>query len=297
MGVVDRRNYEKRGYQRLLWGVYGQATESANDIWSSRRAVWLDKVKAVMALYASQRPILFGPTALQLLPVALPESVADWENVHILLPSAGERPRRKGVMSHCMNRSPEVWRVLSGMPVLHPVDHWLQLTGATVDAMVEIGDGFLRRKNPLLSMESMLDRLATLKGAQRFGLAQKAMHYVRPDTDSLYETRTRLMLIHAGLETPEVNFPVWCPLIDATYHVDMGYPTVKVAVEYDGLVHVQDREQMSIDADRRRNLQDEGWLIITVTAKQLHNPAAVIRSVESALLLRGWTPKGPARRR
>jgi len=293
MGLVNRHNYERLGYQRLLRGVYQQAGPADDDAWSAQRATWRRKVAAVMALYADHDPVLYGPSALQMLSVALPHTVADWQAVHVLVSNPGWRPNRQDVVAHCTSRPIKPWRQISGIPVLHPVDHWLQTAGASVDAMVEIGDGFLRRKNPLLSLEDMTARLDQLKGVRRFGLAKQAMRLVRANTDSLYETRTRLMLVHAKLPTPEVNYPVWCQSIDFTYHVDMGYPSVKVAVEYDGLGHVQDREQMSIDANRRRDLQDEGWLVITVTADQLRRPSAVVRSVESALHLRGWMGRRP----
>ena len=94
------------------------------------------------------------------------------------------------------------------------------------------------------------------------------------------------MLVRAGLPEPIVNLEVFCPSVGRTYHVDLGYEKEKVAVEYDGAVHVGNRTQMEIDAKRRRILQDEGWLIITVTANQLNEPRDVIRSVENALVLR-----------
>ncbi|MCL2482571.1 MAG: DUF559 domain-containing protein [Propionibacteriaceae bacterium] len=290
MGLVTCRNYEELGYRRVFHGVYDQARVDCDTIWDTRRATWLRKVKAVMVLYADRQPILYGPTALQVMSVALPESVEDWQNVHILFTQSGDRPNRQGVIAHSTNRPVQMWRIIHGLPVMHPVDHWLQISAASMDAMVEIGDGFLRRKNPLLSIEEMKERLSQLSGRPHSSLAAKAMCLVRPNTDSLYETRTRLMLVRAGLPTPEVNYAVRCSVQDRTYHVDMGYATVKVAVEYDGLVHIQDRQQMSIDANRRRILQDEGWLIITVTVTQLRNPTAIVHSVESALIVRGWRP-------
>jgi very-short-patch-repair endonuclease len=72
----------------------------------------------------------------------------------------------------------------------------------------------------------------------------------------------------------------------------MGYPAEKVAVEYDGSVHVGDRRQMEIDAVRRRALQEEGWLLITVTADQLAQVTAMVRSVEAALVLRRAALRG-----
>jgi len=79
---------------------------------------------------------------------------------------------------------------------------------------------------------------------------------------------------------------VYCSSAGMTYHLDLGYDKEKLGIEYDGAVHVGNREQMEIDALRRRHLQDEGWQIITVTANQLRDPLSLIHSVEQALFLR-----------
>jgi len=67
-----------------------------------------------------------------------------------------------------------------------------------------------------------------------------------------------------------------------------------VAVEYDGAVHVGDTQQQQIDAERRRDLQDEGWLVINATVKHLAEPVPFIRSVEAALIMRQAALMGSA---
>jgi very-short-patch-repair endonuclease len=93
-------------------------------------------------------------------------------------------------------------------------------------------------------------------------------------------------MVRAGLPTPEVNLPVAVQSAGTVYHVDMGYRVERIGVEFDGAVHVGNRRQMEIDAMRRRHLQDDGWLIITVTATQLAAPGPFLRSIEQALILR-----------
>jgi len=176
--------------------------------------------------------------------------------------------------------------VVDGVPVLHPVDHWLQLRRATEDELIEVGDGFLRRRDPLLSLAALTARVDRLAGATGVKQARRVLPLVMPGTDSLAETRTRLILVRAGLPCPAVNLPVLCRASGRTYHVDMGYEAERVAVEYDGAYHVEDRRQMEIDARRRRDLQDEGWLVITVTAEQWRYPSEIVASVEQALVLR-----------
>ncbi|MDR0285139.1 MAG: hypothetical protein LBI33_09660 [Propionibacteriaceae bacterium] len=288
-GRVTCRNHQRLGFTRVMTGAYAQPVVAGGDQWAARRADWLTKVRAVMALYADKHPVLYGPTALQALNVALPHGLEDWRTVHLLVLTRGERPRRQDVAAHVAKRELTVWRRPEGLPVLHPVDHWVQLGAASDDALVEVGDGFVRRLGPLLTPEQMWERLDELAGVPGIGRARRAMRLVRPGTDSLYETRTRLTLWHAGLPEPAVNPEVWCPRRGRTYHVDLGYRAAKVAVEFDGLGHTV-RDQMDQDADRRRHLQDEGWLIFVATATRLREPAELTRSVENALILR--QPRG-----
>ncbi|MCL2783251.1 MAG: hypothetical protein FWD80_04675 [Propionibacteriaceae bacterium] len=286
-GVINRHNYDRLGFDRVLRGVYcAVPPDVEQDQWARRRSHWLYKVKAVMSLYPHRDVVLYGATALQALDVQLPERLQDWSTVHILVGAANQRPKRADVVAHCSQQSLRVWKRIDGLPVLHPVAHWLQMTGATLNEMVEIGDGFLRRRNPLLTLAGIRNRLGQSAGTRGIHAARRALELIRPGTDSIYESRTRMVLINAGLPMPAVNLPVWCASVDETYHVDMGYVDARTAVEFDGLVHVGDRVQMTIDADRRRNLQDAGWVIITVTAAGLRHSQEFLRSVENALIMR-----------
>jgi len=286
-GQVTSRNYARLGYDRLIRGVYGHIPRSQGvDEWEERRVEYIARTHAVMALYPQKGAVLYGPTALQVMDVALPNRLQDWGTCHILVPEGVARPVRQGVVAHQSRYPLTVWGQAWGLPVLNPVEHWLQLPRANLDEMVEIGDGFLRRRLPLLSFDEMAVALSDCASRPRTDRAYEAMKWVRPGTDSMYETATRLMLVHAGLPEPEVNLEVYCSSSGMTFHLDMGYDKEKLGVEYDGAVHVGDRAQMEIDANRRRILQDEGWLIISVTAAQLRTPDQVVRSVESALLRR-----------
>ena len=286
-GRVTSRNFARLGYRRLIRGAYGRPpTQVGRDEWERRRAKFITRVSAVMAAYQGRGIVLFGVTALQVMGVALPTRLEDWDRVHILVPGDVSRPIRQGVVTHRRAYPLRMWGTCWGLPILNPVEHWLQVRGATVDELVEIGDGFLRRYSPLLSLAEMQSAMAELVGRPGTQRAAIAMKWVRPGTDSLYETKLRLLLVRAGLPEPIVNCEVPCPQAGRTFHVDLGYDKEKVAVEYDGAVHVGSRTQMEIDADRRRLLQDQGWMVITVTAEQLRTPDRIVRSVKSALISR-----------
>lgn len=284
-GQIDWRNHNRLGYERLTHGVYGKTRDTDRmTTWDAQRANFLAHTKAVTMAYRGRQVALYGPTALQVLRVALPVSMQDWTNCHLLVPTGTHRPERKAVVAHHTKTEMHIWTVKDGLPVLHPVDHWLQMRG-TDDELIEVADGLIRRQHPLITMDDFRRRLGELAGTSGARRGRRLLTWVVPGTDSLYETKTRLILVRAGLPTPAVNFPVPCRS-GFTYPVDMGYPREKIAVEYDGAVHVGNTIQMENDAARRRDLQDEGWLVTTVTAKQLKAPTQLVHSVEEALVLR-----------
>ena len=284
-GEVTWRNYSRLGYERLTRGVYGRAPQlDGLDRWEVRRVKFLSHVRAVMTAYQGRDVVLYGPTAMQILGVALPARLQDWDTCHILVLRGSYRPLRQGVCAHWTTEPWDVWDLRDGIPVLHPVDHWLQLTG-TDDELIEVADGLMRRHHPLISLDEFHRRLDALAGRPGVQRGRRLMKWVVPGTDSLYETRTRLVLVRAGLPVPAVNLPVRC-YNGFTYHVDMGYEVEKVAVEFDGQVHVGDKRQMEIDAARRNDIQGEGWFMITVTAQMLEHPVDLVRTVEAALVMR-----------
>jgi very-short-patch-repair endonuclease len=67
--------------------------------------------------------------------------------------------------------------------------------------------------------------------------------------------------------------------------LDMGWREFKVAVEYDGDHHRNDRRQYVKDIARLRMLEALGWIVIRVIADD--KPRDVVARVEAALISRG----------
>ncbi|MDR0487916.1 MAG: hypothetical protein LBG99_00665 [Propionibacteriaceae bacterium] len=283
-GKVTDSNHTRLGFDRIIHGVYGRPLhlDGLNE-WDLRRAVFLQRVRALMAVYAPQGFTLYGSTALQTMGVALPHDLEQWDRFHVLVPPGRVRPQRQMVTGHRTIYSPDARFSINGFKFLHPIEHLLQIQGATDDQFIQIAEGFLRRRNPILTIDDMRQHLVSLKGRPGIQQARRVMKWVQPETDSINETRTRLTLIRGGLPEPKVNCRVYSSSLSRNLHVDMGYEKEKLGVEYDGLVHVGDRRQMEMDASRRRILLDEGWVIITATAVDLVNPLQLVRSVKATL--------------
>ena len=90
--------------------------------------------------------------------------------------------------------------------------------------------------------------------------------------ESPQETRTRLVLVDAGLPRPRTQIVV------DEWRIDMGYREFKVGVEYDGEQHWTDPRQRRRDIDRHAELLDRGWRIVRVSADMLRYRRDVILS-------------------
>ena len=77
--------------------------------------------------------------------------------------------------------------------------------------------------------------------------------------------RSRLMIVAAGIPEPVVQ---WEIRSDGRFiaRVDLAYPELKIAIEYEGDGHRTERAQWRIDIRRQRDLEDEGWIVIRLTS-------------------------------
>ena len=97
-------------------------------------------------------------------------------------------------------------------------------------------------------------------------------------SDSPMETRIRLVIVFDGLPVPVLQHPV------GPYFLDMAYPAIRLAVEYDGKNH-RTQERALRDLTRQAYLSGEGWTVLRFTAVQvLRRPWEVAAEVRSELI-------------
>ncbi|HWS49826.1 MAG TPA: DUF559 domain-containing protein [Microbacterium sp.] len=98
--------------------------------------------------------------------------------------------------------------------------------------------------------------------------------------------RSRLMIVAAGIPEPVVQ---WEIRSDGRFiaRVDLAYPELKIAIEYEGDGHRTERAQWRIDIRRQRDLEDEGWIVIRLTELDLSDGGeAVLGRVRRAIAAR-----------
>ncbi|WP_445169783.1 endonuclease domain-containing protein [Mycolicibacterium sp. Dal123E01] len=112
-----------------------------------------------------------------------------------------------------------------------------------------------------------------LRGVRRL---PSLLNAVDAGAQSPRETYLRLDLVNAGFPRPQTQIPVARPG-GRWYYLDMGWPEILVAVEYDGEHHRTSRVAYALDAERHDYLRSIGWIVVRVLAD--HTRADVIRRV------------------
>ncbi|WP_345603124.1 DUF559 domain-containing protein [Pseudonocardia adelaidensis] len=136
------------------------------------------------------------------------------------------------------------------------------------------------RKQVAMRLEQRLDPRGTVRAAGLLDLASER-------ADSPAESWIRLLVVENGLPVPEVNWPI----ADATgreiYRLDLAWPQLRIALEYDGIAAHAGREEH--DALRRADLTRRGWIVVVVTKEDLRSFTRVVVALRAAFATRGHT--------
>lgn len=127
------------------------------------------------------------------------------------------------------------------------------------------------------------------RGARGIRQLRDLLPLVDGGAESPRETRTRLLLLDAGLPRPATQIPAVDARGRLVRMLDMGWEEFKVAAEYDGDQHRTDRTQYVKDIRVWPTLRDLGWEVIRVVKED--RDADVVRRVHRALVARGWDGK------
>ena len=242
------------------------------------------RLMAQAALLVAPGGVISHTTAAQIYGAAVPESPL----VHLSARSPEDRRRRQGLQWH-VNTAMQT-KTHRGIRVTTPVQTFLDLAEHLdlVDLVV-LGDSLVHRRRV------RPDELVA--AAQRSGtrLARRAASLVRKGAESPMETRLRLLLVLSGFPEPRVQLS----LVDddglTRYRLDLSYPDLRVAIEYDGRHHAEDPRQWGHDIDRREWLDGRGWRVVIVRSPDIHaTPWATVRRIAGVLAERGYDKPLPA---
>jgi very-short-patch-repair endonuclease len=101
------------------------------------------------------------------------------------------------------------------------------------------------------------------------------------------ESRARLAFADGGLPEPELNADIVDDAGNWIARGDFVWREARVVVEYEGDVHRTDRQQWLTDVARTELLEDAGWRVIRITARDLSTPhlrARMVARIRRALM-------------
>ncbi len=232
--------------------------------------------------------ILTDVSAARALRLPLPPWIAlesDSIAISVSAPAGRNRPRRGDVRGRRLQVPPDHQADCGGVVATTPARTWLDCAEVIpVPHLVAMGDVILRRR---LASRTDLTAITTWARRRRGVVsARRALPVLDERSESPGESLVRAHLVLGGIPRPECNYDI----IDRGEwfaRADLAWPAARVIVEYDGVVHLEERQRRS-DAARRNLLQAAGWHVITLTSADLTQPWLMIAMVREALVTRGF---------
>lgn len=233
---------------------------------------------------------LSGRTATQLYELPLPNRYPGSTDVRPQLMADAALPRTvdvEGLECRLCRLPAEHVRVWRGRQVTSPARTFLDLAVVLdVIDLVAVGDAILAR-----GLATRQELAAVVGWAQRrrgVRAARAALELLDPRVRSPQESRLRARILLAGLPVPEVNAIVLDAHGEFLAEGDLVWRRWRILVEYDGAVHLSERQRRR-DAVRRNQLLMEGWLQLVYTSDVLaRHPERIYDDILAALRSRGW---------
>jgi len=282
---LSRRDLDSDMFERPFTGLRAMRTADSDETdpeasREERRQRMIVRRALQYSVYMAEGEFFSHTTAAVLWSLPLPWLETDIIHVSVCAPDRA--PRGRGVRGHqlaghavALRRHPEhrvalsspaaTWALL-GTALRHPYD-----LVAVADAALRVD----RVAGPHGSVVApALASLAQLEAAipfKRKGVValREAVTRARPGVASRPETWMRLTLVDAGLAEPETDVDVYTDAGTFIGCVDLAYPALKIAIEYEGDHHRTDKAQWDRDIEKHDALVRAGWRVIRVTARML----------------------------
>ena len=212
-------------------------------------------------------------TAAELLRVPLPSAheYAQAGMVHCTLPLAKRRRAGARVVVHTRT-GPAPIRA-RGLELSSPIALLCELAGmlehdqlvACCDQLVSMAT-LVRPKPSLRGLRRQAEEVGRLHGIKR---VRAALRDARERVESPKETELRLLMRRSGFAEPVVNFEIRAPGTGERFRLDLSYPQLRIAIEYDGFWHSTDKKRHR--ADRRKDdvLHEMGWRVVRASDQDL----------------------------
>lgn len=274
-------------YVQIVHGVWIDRTEDVvapTPVWAE-----FDWVRAATQLrgFRLRRPDVAGTlwTAARLYGLPTPNRIQD-RNLHVAGDTACTRVTMREVILHRHRLLKQI--DFFDLPLV-TVPHLLIELGSHLSLLelVQFSDAAVSNRfgGPKTTVESLQVELTTRRQVRNRELITEAFSLTRLTVDSPRETWLRLWFIDNGFPEPVVHPRVRSRIKNVVLQPDLGYPELKLAIEYEGDHHRSSPGQFNRDIERRQLLEAEGWTVLRVTKKT--NMATFGRLVTAHMSTRG----------
>jgi very-short-patch-repair endonuclease len=237
------------------------------------RSTWLQAARLVLPVDA----VLCGLSAAEDYGV----DVRATDDIVVHAAFADRVPRqRRGLRLYQLQLAPEEvrrrgrWLVTTPLRTAFDCARWLPLVDAVVvtDALAHAG---------LLEFDDVLAFANAHPGVRWVRRIPEVVRLSDGRSESPMESRLRLLLVLAGFTGLEPQFVVRDGCGHFVGRVDLAFPALRVAVEYDGAWHWKQRRA---DDRRRDKLRALGWTVLVFSAEEYYGkPDMILQGVAEAL--------------
>jgi very-short-patch-repair endonuclease len=252
---LSQNSLQSTPWRRVLRGVW------VHDSVPDSRQLRLDAVRLILPPGATA----CGLTAAWLYGVDVRRG--DDLDVHVSCPKGARMRSRAGlrVRQETLDDSDVMTidgiRVTTAIRTSFDCARWLRGVErvVVVDALAHAG---------LAPIEKVRAYLAAMHRLRNLRRAEAVLDLADALAESAMETRVRVRLIAAGLPRPISQLSVYEQTGEFVARLDLAFPDAKVAVEYDGAFHW---DQRRADDRRRDRLRELGWVVLVYSADDYYN--------------------------
>jgi len=271
-GVLTPAQLRNKTWRRLLRDVY------------VRRDVEVDsRMRAqAVSLVLPDIGVVSGGTAAWLI-CGMPLSPT--EPIEVTLPRAAAMKPRSGLLIRRALLTPDDIAMVSGVPVTTALRTGFDLARRRrpnnardlVESVVAVD--VLANSRRLISTE-LLPYAGTHPGMRGVRLVPEVVRLSDDGAESPMETRLRLVLVFGGLPRPVTQYEIRDRRGRFLARVDLAYPELKIAIEYDGEDH---RDQWAEDIVRQNQVIGQGWTLMRYTKRDVYRlPGNIVAQVDTA---------------
>lgn len=275
-GAYRVRRAQEFGEWSTPWsGVLIETARAADPLTIASAAVQLGGSDVVLA--GPTAAALHGCTAVPVTPV------------HMMAPYGHWLRRRPGLVVHNGPLPDDDRLQLHGLPVLG-LERTLTdvLCTSTPPDALAVADEVLAMIDPAVrerfraEVASRLRRRRDPRGARR---GARLLEVATGLAESPAESWLLWRIVDSGFPTPEVNWRLRGPDGREIRRLDLAWPELRIVVEYNGYTFHVDR---TVEDDARaEDLRRRGWIVITLWADDLKDPAPFERALDDAFRARG----------